>query len=145
VSAIFLGFLFGRSVKVLAVSSLREELRQSRFDQVTTLFWLSSEQDLEHFRVCLVEIIQEAPLLVSVAGPRAEAAFDVLLQGLSVEPCDAHVMTRQGTDCLSESVAEFFQSAWPSEERIDDWRGYVLVAGQEHVLALSATVSDYLR
>lgn len=140
-----IGDLFGRKVHVLTGTWLCQETGCDALDHASTMFWVSREQDLIDFQAHLSGVIQSSPLVIFVAGPLAEVGFDALLQELSVGPQPAHIMTNMSAESLEDCLEEFFQASWPSEERLDHWRRYVLVVGDQQLATVTAAAREYLQ
>ena len=81
-------------------------------------------------------------LNITTAGWEADESFSTLLTVLATLPINNHIMTGviKDTDIndpiedslmIKDAVETFLVSAWPSEERFDDWTEYrIIVVGR---------------
>jgi hypothetical protein len=66
-----------------------------------------------------------SPLLVQICGKNSEKYFDHLLEKLSRKNHERHTMTLwSDEDNINEWLVDFFECAYPSEERFDEWNEY---------------------
>jgi hypothetical protein len=94
----------------------------------STLFvWLGAAPISESVSERLVTAtIASSPSAVLVAGGSAEVVFDRLLRALSVTTLDT--MTSFETGSVADALTDFFHATWPSEDRFDKWRKYVVTS-----------------
>ena len=63
-----------------------------------------------------------------VMGTGAAELFEHLLRVLSEAPAKPHVMTGICRGSIRESLEVLLSATWPSTERFDEWKVYVVVA-----------------
>ncbi|MCI5135957.1 MAG: hypothetical protein D3920_13005 [Candidatus Electrothrix sp. AW2] len=73
----------------------------------------------------LKKIISCNPLAIFLSGKESHNSFNLLLEMLSKQKEGGHVMTyiEDGSDW----IPSFFYSTWPSEERHDFWKEYLVI------------------
>lgn len=92
----------------------------------SVLLWLQTKKHLMTLRSYLRQLIEKKPLVLFLGGLYAEAGFDHLLDELSRGAPSFQVMTRYSEQSLEDCLEEFFQASWPSEDRFDDWKNYIV-------------------
>ena len=129
------GEYLGRQLWVSSSFDAVDELSSGSLSGAMVLIWLSQESLLKTLLPKLSILVAANPLGIFFSGSSAERAFDFLLWSLqSILPTD-QIMTRWSEDTLDECIAEFIQTVWPSEDRMDSWTTYWLVGDSRISLA----------
>lgn len=73
----------------------------------------------------LRKVINDNPLSIVISGENTEENFDALLRLQSLSQHHDHIMTY--SEKPSECLDMLFLSAWPAQERHDNWQNYMIL------------------
>ncbi len=123
------GQYLDRGVTLIHSNSFTElDMNCSLYD-ATVLICLWNKQNIfTGFRDFISGLNRNPPLAIMVTGEDCEYCFDKLLVQLSVSHPKEHIMTYICDNNINECIEEFFLSAWPSEDRFDSWRSYLIIS-----------------
>lgn len=138
------GQYLGREVCVLTSSALFSNLSPGALSHSAVMIWLRSSRDLTEFRSHVPELVKALPLVLFVAGRRAADAFDLVLGCLDTDDPLPQIMTKSSRGTLGECVEDLLQGTWPSEDRFDDWRTYLVAAGREELDHIRKAIAEHL-
>ena len=138
-----LGQYLDRDVDVCNSSKLYPRLDSNSLSHAVVLIWLSTAKELAAFRQHLPDLVEAAPLALSVAGTYAKQAFDELLHHLDTKKVLRQIMTKSTEGELRDCLEDLLWATWPSEDRFDNWSTY-LVVGPE-IEPLKSALADLIR
>ncbi len=116
------GTYLGRAVQVIHV----EDLCGFEWQRSTVLISTSEFADAPSIKGVIEKAFEGEALSVFVCGPGAEEAFSFMLDLQSRLVGQRHTMTYLSDNQFPECIEEFFASAWPSQDRFEEWSSYLI-------------------
>ncbi len=99
-----------------------------RLDGDVVLLTSDTALSAEAARTLVHRVIEGEPLAVMVSGPAVDVLFDEMLDILNDGRSRRHIMTGSSHEPALQGILEdFFFSVLPSEDRFDQWSGYVVL------------------
>ena len=102
------------------------------------VYFEDSAQEINQAKSIIDRLISGIPLLIQICGKDSEKYFDYLLETLSNRIDQKHTMTvwsYEDKDNISEWLFDFFECAYPDEERFDEWNEYRILVLCEELFA----------
>jgi hypothetical protein len=140
-----IGHYLARHVRVEDRTLLSKRLSRDHLAAEVVFFWLQTSEDLSSFVAMIESLIDSFPVAIFTAGPWSDQALGTLLHALSVAESKPTIMTKAHPGDMADAIEDLFYATWPSEDRFDDWTGYVLVAGDEERARLTNLATGFLR
>jgi hypothetical protein len=140
-----LGTYLSRAVKLASISSSGPQAIDGLGGSVV-LVVLGGQIPVRTMHELLRVLALQQPLAIVLSGVNASSAFDVLIEELSVDLGQRHIMTGliEGGH-LGEAIEGLLQATWPSEERFDEWVEYAILNVDGDSSAMEQTVRNVCR
>jgi Cft2 family RNA processing exonuclease len=125
-----IGSYLGREIFFAQIQSISDYENHGHLGDSTLVVFLETDcfekTSIQDF---FKEVAGNEPLCVAVGGNNSDATFTLLLETLSKKPSRKHIMTYVFEEIENfEWLESFIKTAWPAEERHDDWKKYSVLA-----------------